>query len=161
MVINVQRTLFDNKVIINNVHEAKDYFIKILERKGFRIVKVIPENFNRHYGIITKKEYNAADGSVVTYTVKWYLVYQRKWFQSFDKYFGIPSEAVTINVPILVRVVENNYDRIVWVNMEGKVYMINPKDMLYIVAENKWIRRTEKTGEPVAHLPLHELTPVT
>lgn len=139
---------------IRNVHEALNYFLKILKRKGFKIYGIKKENFGRHYGIRAYYESN-------NYPVKFYLVYQRKWFQSFDKYFNIPDEAVTINLPILHRIIENHYDRIVWCNEEGKLYMIEPKKMLEIATRLKLIRRTKKTGEAVVHLPLVLLDSIT
>lgn len=140
-------------IIIEDIHDAKDYIVKMLEKNyDIKVIATVPENFQRHYTIIFEDCMGKR---------KLYLIFQRKWFQSFPKYYGIDEEAVTINYSILKKLVEHEYDFIVWVSADGKAFMIEPVRMLRLVLEHGWIRKTEKTGETVAHLPLSFLSKIT
>lgn len=156
----MQKTLFGG-VIIENIHDAREYFIRVLKRKRFDVKKVVPHNFGRHYGIIASYMALNPNGLPTEVIVKFYLVYQRRWFESFSKYYGVPDQAVSINLPVLVKVIGDDYDRIVWCNREGTLYMVDPKEMLRVAKEKMWIRKTEKTGETVVYMPLHKLKKIT
>lgn len=144
-----QTTLFGQRIILN-IHEARDLLIDFLRRKGYSVVKVLPSNFGRHYIIYVRDP-------VLSEIRRYYLIYQRRWFESFQKYFGIPEEVATVNLSILHRIVLHEIPYIVWCNMEGKLFMIPSKKAWKIVRKNKWIRKTEKTGEITAHIPLSKL----
>jgi len=144
-----QTTLFGNKIVLN-IHEARDTLIDYLRSKGYSIVKVVPSNFGRHYIIYVRDP-------VLNDMQRYYLVYQRRWFESFPKYYGIPEEAVSINLSILHRIVAHEIPYIVWCNIDGKLFMIPSKKAQKLVRKHGWIRKTEKTGETVAHIPLSKL----
>ena len=145
----MQTTLTGEKIILN-IHEARDYFIKYLQSRGYTVYKTVPSNFSRHY-IIYVRDPELGD------TRRYYMIYQRRWFESFHKYFGVQEEAVTINLPILYRIITHEIPYIVWVSLDGKIFMIPSKKALRLAKKNKWIRKTEKTNEPVAHIPLSKL----
>ena len=145
-----QTTLFGNRIIIRNIHDAKEHLMNFLRERGYNIIKVVPSNFGRHYIIW----YHDPDLDTIR---KIYLIYQRRWFESFEQYFGIPDQAVTVNLSILSKIVHHNYSHIVWCNMDGNLFIINSLKAMQLVYENGWIRRTEKTGETVAHIPLSKL----
>jgi len=145
------------EAVVGDIHEAAGRFMRLLRRRFAEnnIVilgeKILPANFGRHRLIIV----TARNGGVRTY--KFYLIYQRRWFESFQKYFGVPAEAASVNLSILERAVRHGYDRIVWVSQDGSMFWIDPREMKRIVEERGWIRKTRKTGEEVAHIPLDYL----
>lgn len=139
---------------ISGIRDATLYFTKyIREKRKGEVLEVHAENFGRHRRLLVKLYYRGAP-----VYVKVYLVFQRRWFEQFEKYFGWSEQAVTINLPILEYCVKHGINRIVWVHSSGTMFMTDPKTMLELVKKHKWIRRTRKTGEPVAHLPLSLLT---
>ena len=158
--------------LIRDVHEATLHFTRFLRAKGFKVEVTLPRNFGRHRLIITKihrcldcreivkdpDRHSALYGHyVATQIVKFYLAFQRRWFESFYKYFGVNEMAVTLNKSIVEYCVKHGIDRIVFVHSDGAMFMISPKTMLKTAIRNKWIRTTRKTKEETIHLPLSHL----
>ncbi|MHA1632598.1 MAG: hypothetical protein ACTSXC_07330 [Candidatus Freyarchaeota archaeon] len=146
--------------VVENIDEATDLFINTLRARfsasGFVVKEILtaPMNFHRH------KMVSVAVAGKGFKRFKFYVVFQRRWFESFSKYFKVASEAVTINLAILVKLCKHGYDRIVWVSSDGSMFWIDPRRMLRLVKERGWIRETQKTGEVVAHVPLEFLTKI-
>jgi len=149
------------KSLVANIEDATDIFLKTLRNRfaqaRFKITneEVIPMNFGRHRLVSVTV---VAEGRVSRY--KFYVIFQRRWFESFQKFFGVASEAVTVNMPILEKLCKHDYDRIVWVGGDGTIFWVDPRYMMQLVRENGWHRKTNKTGEKVAHLPLSQLTKI-
>ena len=145
---------------IENIDEATEEFIETVRARfsmsGFEIKDILtaPMNFKRH------KMVSLTVASRGFKRFKFYVIFQRRWFESFSKYFGIASEAVTINLSILTKICKHGYDRIVWVSEDGSMFWIDPRRMMHLVKERGWIRETRKTGEIVAHVPLEYLTKI-
>lgn len=137
---------------LHNIHEALERFKKILVDKGFEIVEVKDMNFGRHK--LVKAKYTKNDYSNF---FDFYLIFQRQWFLSFPKYYGVDEPAVSINLNLLKQAIYTGVDRLVFAHSSGKFFMVDPLVMKDIAESNKWIRKTKKTGEVVVHLPLSRL----
>jgi len=136
---------------IQGIKDALDSFLVRLRGFGYRIVDIKPMNFGRHYmiDVFVRKPYG--------HYMRFYLIYQRRWFEQFEKYFGIPDMACTINLSILRDCVRSNVDKIIIAHSNGEFYFTSPDAWLRLVEENGWSRKMRKTGETVAHLPIQYL----
>jgi len=134
---------------VKSITEAYYLFKKILEQRSGIVVRVVPQNYGRHRLIHARLWYRG-----VSRPVKFYLIFQRKPFESFEKYFGFPSKAFTVNKSILEYCNKIDVDRLVFIDENGNVYMIDPRVALHIAYEKAWIRKTKKTGEVVVHIPI-------
>lgn len=141
--------------MIKNIREAYSYFKEFLKSRSGEVIRCIPKNFGRHRLIIAKLWYRGS-----SFIAKFYLVYQREWFEKFDKFYNYPAKACTLNLSILNELVKSNIDRIVFVNKDGQMLMISPREFLKIAKERGWVRKTRKTGEEVAHIPITFLRPL-
>jgi len=137
---------------VKNTRQALEILLELFKRRGFTVTKTTPMHFQRHYSI---KAFHHDLG-----IVRFYMIFQRKPFMKFAEYFGAKGGAVTINKNILNYLVEKKIDRLIYVLGDGKIYMISPKFFAYKAEKEGWVRRTEKTGEEVCHLPLDLLTKV-
>jgi len=136
---------------ISNIKDALSLFIELLRNRAYRILGVKPMNFNRHYLLEVQMLKPRRDYKT------FYLIYQRRWFEQFQKYFKIADQACTINLPILKECVRKDVNKIVIATEDGRFYMCNPHQWLKLVEDGGWIRTVKKTKEAVAHLPVSYL----
>jgi len=135
--------------LIKNISQAYFLFKELLKERGGEVIRVVPENYGRHRVVYAKMHYRGSSK-----IFKFYLVFQREWFKSFSKFYNFQSEACTLNMSILQNCLASGVDRIVFVNKHGVMLMISPQQFLEKAKENRWIRKTKKTGEEVAHIPI-------
>ncbi len=147
--------------VINNVYEATDKFLKYLRdisKRGikYKVRKVIKENNARHRLIIVEEW----RGKWKARTIKFYLIYVRKWFETFSKYFNINSLGTSIRLDILERLYKTDVDYIVIIHKTDGIFLIKTDDFYLLAINNNWIRTPEKTGETLANIPIEYLTHV-
>jgi len=134
---------------IKSINEAYYLFKRILKSRACEVIRVTPTNFGRHRIVHVKMWYRG-----VSSNVKFYLIFQRKPFESFEKYFNFPSKAFSINKSILEEIIKMGIDGLVFIDELGNCYYINPRIAYKIAKEKGWIRKTKRTGEIVVHIPI-------
>lgn len=141
--------------MLDNVNQALTLFLHYLKNKGFIVKKVIPTNFKRHYMI------HAEHWSNPNKIYKFYLAYQREWFMAMPKIYGnADSVGATLNKAILIELIKQDYDYIIFVHRDGTFLTIKPRDMLGYALEYGWIRKTQKTNEEVVNIAISLLSPI-
>lgn len=141
--------------MIENVNQALTLFMYYLKNRGFTVKRAIPTNFKRHYMIIAEHWRNPKK------TYKFYLAYQREWFMAMPKIYGnTDSVGATLNKSILLELVKQGYNYIIFVHKDGSFLTIKPEDMLAYAIENGWIRKTKRTNEEVVNIPISLLNPI-
>jgi len=150
-------------VYVQNVNEAAEYMLKRVKRniksRGLDLVryKVVDQNFGRHKLLILYVKRRGRDWKNI-WSFNVYVIYQRRWFESFPKYFGVQDAAASMNLSVLKSVANRPISAVAWVAPDGTVYWHrNPREALNMVLKNKWYRPTDKTGEVVAYIPLSML----
>lgn len=137
---------------VGGIREACEWLVRFLNDSGAVVTHVENRNLNRHRMITV---------SVGFKLYKIYLVFQGKPFMKFSEYYsyegGKGMEAVSINHDILVSVAKEGVYRIVWVLGDGRVFFGDPKKILHEALENRWIRKTKRTGELVVNIPVDRL----
>jgi len=134
---------------VKNSKHALAILCDLLSLKGFKILRTVPMQYQRHYLIVA---YHIKLG-----TVTFYMIFQRETFHKFGTFFGITGEAVTINRKVLDYLLKSQVTRLIYVLGDGRMYMIAPRMYDIKVRIRKWSRLLEKTGEEVCHLPLDHL----
>jgi len=138
-------------MIIRSIREAEEYIKKVLKEKyGITVVRSIPFNYNRNRILICKVPERG-----FTYTVKYYLIFQRKPLIEFKRIFNFPSAkgGYAIREEILEYCRENKIKYIFFVNEVGTVYKIDPFSLYYLAKKYGWIRKRKDTGEVLYHIP--------
>ena len=107
--------------------------------------------------------YHVPTGVLITPKIEYYyLKYQRRYFMEFPKVYEVVDprdvcEAVGINLSILKRLAKNRVDYIVFCNALGRLLYVKTRTYLRLVEEYVWYRKSQRTGEFIANLPLSRL----
>lgn len=140
--------------VVGGIRDACEWLVKFLNESGAVTTRVENRNLGRHRMITVAVGFRI---------YKLYLVYQSKPFRMFRRYYGYEGEgeieAVSINHDILVNVAKEGTYRIFWVLGDGRVFFGDPRTVLHKAIENRWIRRTKRTGELIVNIPIDTLTP--
>jgi len=140
---------------IKSVSEALQLFKYILRQVSGEVVSTAAANFGRHRLVYARLWYRG-----VPFNVKFYLVYQRKPFESFEKFFDFPSKAYTVNKSIIEYCLKMKVHKLIFIDEVGNVYMVDPLVAYKVAKEKGWIRKTKKTGEVVVHIPTVLMTKI-
>jgi len=139
--------------LIRSIKQALDLLLFHLKEKGYTVVSTRATNFGRHY-IIEAKHWNKPK------KYRFYLAFQREWFIKMPQAFkNANAVGATLNREILNKLYKEGYDLIIFAHSTG-FYAITPEEMYSLVLENNWIRKSQKTGEETAHIPISYLSPL-
>lgn len=137
--------------LIDSTADAGRYISKILEGRGYEIVRVVPINKGRHIILVTEKEKERK---------AWYVLYKRAPFFTFSRQFDLETGCFgeTVNVSYFQDIQRASTPvEMLFCYPDGVIYSTSPKEWGEFVRDNDTIRITQSQGETTTSVPLRIL----